>query len=185
MTIALADLALAYDALFPTERRSLSYPPTAQSIAHINATLTLQLPDSLIWCAQNTGACQPWLASLGEDVDSRHHILHIASRTSKIRRRVIGAQGRWEFVRPAAFIPLNRGDDHDYDCLDGSAFDPSSGEYAIQTWAPPRILGEQRYTSFPQYMEACIRSWAQHASTPVQQAVSVIIDYDQGRSTGR
>jgi hypothetical protein len=91
-------------------------------------------------------------------------------------------QGRWEFVKPAAFVPFNHGYDTDYDCLDRSAFDPATGEYAIQYWSPPRILGEERYGSFPEYMEDCIRSWAETARSPVKDAVLSIIGQQKNRS---
>ncbi len=175
MTIPLPELARAYAALFPGRSESFPFPPTEQSIHRINEALSIRLPDSLIWFAANTGACQGWLASLGEDYESGTHILHMASRTRKIRRRVMGGRGRWEFVRPAAFVPFNLGFDADYNCLDGSTFDPATGEYAIQYWSPPRIFGAERYSSFPQYMEACIRSWAEHARAPVKEAVLAII----------
>lgn len=175
MTIQIADLARAYDALFPGMSGNCPFPPTERSIHCINEALSIQLPDSLVWFAANTGACQNWLAGLGEDFESRHHILCLTSRARKIRRRVIGGHGRWEFVMPAAFIPFNHGHDDDYDCFDSGTFDPSTGEYAIQYWAPPRLLGEQRYNSFPQYMEACIRSWAEDARAPVKDAVLSVI----------
>lgn len=178
MTTPIGDLARAYDALHPGRADSWPFPPTKQSIRRINEALSIQLPDSLVWFAANTSACQHWLVSLGDDVESGHHILRLAARTRKLRRRVPGGPGRWEFVKPAAFIPLNHGYDGDYDCLDAGAFDLSTGEYAIQYWTPPRDLGE-RYNSFPQYMENCIRSWAEHAHTPVKDAVLSIIGHGQ------
>ncbi len=151
------------------------FPPTQRSIQRINEALSIRLPDSLVWFAANTNASQNWLASLGEDCDSGLHILQIAARTRKTRRRVIEGHGRWEFVQPAAFVPFNHGYVNDYDCLDRSAYDLSTGEYAIQYWSPPRLLGEARYSTFPQYIEACIRSWATHARKPVKKEVLSII----------
>lgn len=175
MTIQIADLARAYDALFPENSGHCPFPPTERSIHCINEALSIRLPDSLVWFAANTSACQNWLAGLGENFESRQHILCLTSRSRKIRRRVIGGHGRWEFVKPAAFVPFNHAYDDDYDCFDSGAFDPSTGEYAIQYWAPPRLLGDQRYSSFPQYMESCIRSWAEDARTPVKDAVLSVL----------
>ena len=136
MDTPITDLARAYDALYPRSLGGWPFPPTERSIERINDTLSIRLPGSLVWFAANTSACEHWLASLGEDFESAHHILQIASRARKIRRRVIGGLGRWEYVKPAAFVPFNHGHDNDYDCLDGNALDPSTGEYAIQYWAP-------------------------------------------------
>jgi hypothetical protein len=184
MTMSIADLARAYEALFPGSKENCPFPPTDSSIRRINEALSIRLPESLIWFAANTGACQNWLASLGEDYESGCHILQLAARTRKIRRRVVGGRGLWEFVKPAAFVPFNHGDDRDYDCLDLTAFDPATGEYAIQYWSPPRILGEQRYSSFPEYMEDCIRSWAACARSALigqQKTRSPMTDAGSGR----
>jgi hypothetical protein len=183
MTTPIADLARAYDALHPGSG-PCPFPPTERSIRLINAALSVRLPDSLVWFAANTGACRHWIASLGEDFDHHHHILHVAARVRKIRRRVIGGHGRWEQVKPAAFVPFTHGHDSDYDCLDAASLDPYTGEYAIQYWAPPRILGNERYSSFPKYIEASIRSWTEHAGAPVKAAVLAIIGNGQDGKSG-
>jgi hypothetical protein len=184
MTTPIADLARAYDSLHKGLGICPS-PPTERSIRHINEVLSIRLPDSLVWFAANTGACHNWIARLGEDFEHHHHILYLAALARKIRRRVIGGGGRWEYVKPAAFVPFTHGYDSDYDCLDSGSVDPSTGEYAIQYWAPPRILGEERYSSFPQYMEASIKSWAECAHPPVKDTVLAIIgNSNSGRHTG-
>jgi hypothetical protein len=152
------------------------FPPTERSIRLINESLSITLPDSLVWFAANTGACRHWIASLGEDFEDPRHILHIAARARKIRRRAIGGRGRWEYVKPALFVPFTHGYDGVYDCFDRGSFNPSTGEYAIQCWAAPRIFGEERYDSFPQYMESMIKSSAQCVRAPVKDAVLAIIE---------
>jgi hypothetical protein len=44
----------------------------------------------------------------------------------------ISGRGRWAFVKPAALVPFNHGDDTDYDCLDRSAVVPATSEYATK-----------------------------------------------------
>ena len=166
MTIPIADLARAYDALHPETKDLWPFPPTASSIRRINEALSIQLPASLLQFASNSSACHHWLASLGEDYDAHHHILRMTSRTRRFRRRILGGGGGWEQVKPAAFIPINRGHDHDYDCLDADSLDSSTGEYAIQYWAPPRMFGNCRFDSFPDYMASHIRAWAKHSQRP-------------------
>lgn len=166
MTIPIADLARAYDALHPRTSEKWPFPPTTSSIRRINQTLSIQLPASLAWFVSNSSACHHWLASLGEDYDSHRHILRMASRTRRFRRRALGGSGTWEYVKPASFIAINHGYDHDYDCLDVNSFDASTGEYAIQYWAPPRMFGNCRFDSFPDYMASHIRAWAKHSQRP-------------------
>lgn len=178
MTIPIADLAKAYDALHPGTTDKWPYPPTAASIRRINDALSIQLPVSLLQFASNSCACHHWLASLGEDFDAYHHILRTTSRARKFRRRVLGVRGAWEQVKPAAFIPINRGHDHDYDCLDADSLDPSTGEYAIQYWAPPRIFGNGRFDSFPEYMAWHIRAWAKHRMRPGRATALSIVGED-------
>ena len=173
--IPITDLARAYDALYPYSAEKWLSPPTAGSVRRINETLSIRLPDSLLAFVTQCGACHRWLASLGEDFESDRHILKVAARTRRIRRRIIGGKGRWEYVRPPLFVPFTHGYDDDYNCLDGAAFDAGTGEYTIQYWAPPRILGDTRYRSFPEYMESCIRWWATHAKKPQREAVLSIL----------
>ena len=175
MPIPITDLARAYGALYPCRHDAWPFPPTARSIRRINDVLPIQLPESLLHFAASSGACHYWLASLGEDLESDLHILKVAARTRRIRRRIIGGKGRWEYVRPPLFVPFTHGYDDDYDCLDGAAFDTSTGEYVIRYWSPPRIFGETGYGSFPEYMEATIRYWASHAKKPQKEAVYSII----------
>ena len=175
MTIPIADLACAYDALHPETTAAWPFPPTASSIRRINRTLSIQLPASLIEFASTSGACHHWLASLGEDDDADHHILRVTSRTRRMRRRRLGGGGRWEYVKPAAFIPINRGHDNDYDCLDAEAFDPSTGEYAIQYWAPPRRFGGRRFDSFADYIASHLRGWAKHSREPGRSIARAIV----------
>lgn len=175
MTAPLSDLARAYDALHPRAADSWPFPPTPLSIRRINEALSLELPESLLWFTANTSACHHWLASLGEDFDSWNHILHMASRTRRIRRRVVGGHGRWEYVKPETFVPFNHGYDQDYDCLDTGTRNLSTGEYAIQHWSPPRVLGEHRFGSFPEYIEWHIKGWAAHSRAPVKEAVFAIV----------
>jgi hypothetical protein len=166
MAIPIADLVRAYDALHPETREKWPFPPTASSIRRINDTLSMQLPVSLLQFASNSCACRHWLVSLGEDYDSHHHILRKTSRTRRFRRRIPGSTGRWEYVKPASFIPINHGHDDDYDCIDVSSFDPWTGEYAIQYWAPPRVLGDRRFDTFSDYMASHILAWAKHSRRP-------------------
>lgn len=174
MTIPIAELARAYDALHPETTDPWPFPPTASSIRRINETLSIQLPASLIQFVSVSSACHHWLASLGEDYDAHHHILRMTSRARKHRRRALGVQGRWEYVKPASFIPINHGYDDDYDCLDKNTFDLSTGEYAIGYWAPPRISGGFQHT-FPDYMASKIRAWAEHPrATGRATALSIV-----------
>lgn len=166
MTIPIADLAKAYDALHPETTDTWPFPPTASSIQRINKALSIQLPASLLQFASGSAACHHWLVSLGEDYDAHRHILRVASRTRRFRRRMLGGGGGWEYVKPATFIPINRGHDHDYDCLDADAFDPSKGEYAIQYWAPPRIFGTRRFETFSDYIASHIQASAKHSRKP-------------------
>ena len=175
MPIPITDLARAYDTLYPYSVEKWPSPPTARSIRRINETLSIRLPDSLLAFVTQCGACHNWLASLGEDFESELHILKVAARTRRIRRRIIGGKGRWEYVRPPLFVPFTHGYDDDYDCLDGASFDASTGEYVIRYWSPPRIFGGTGYDSFPEYMEATIRYWASHAKKPQKEAVYSII----------
>ncbi len=174
MTIPIADLARAYDALHPETTQPWPFPPTASSIQRINDALSIQLPASLLQFASSSSACHHWLASFGEDDEAHHHILRVTSRTRRFRRRMLGGIG-WEYVKPVAFIPINRGHDHDYDCLDTDAFDPSTGEYAIQYWAPPRMLGTQRFDTFADYITSHIRAWAKHSRHPGSQTARAIV----------
>jgi hypothetical protein len=174
MAIPISDLVRAYDALHPGTTDKWPFPPTASSIRRINATLSIQLPASLLQFASDSSACHHWLASLGEDYDAHHHILRVTSRTRRIRRRMPGGGG-WEYVKPAAFIPINRGHDHDYDCLDADAFDPSTAEYAIQYWAPPRIFGTYRFDGFADCIASHIRAWAKHSRTPGRLIARAIV----------
>ena len=165
MTIPIADLARACDALHPETTDTWPFSPTASSIHRINEALSIQLPASLIQFASASSACHHWLASLGEDYDAHHHILHVASCARRFRRRVLGGSS-WEHVKPATFVPINRGHDNDHDCLDADAFDPSTGEYAIQYWAPPRMFGTRRFDTFSDYIASHIRGWAKHSRKP-------------------
>jgi len=174
MTIPITDLAIAYDALHSGNAEKWPFPPTASSIRRINDALSIQLPASLLQFASSSSACHHWLASLGEDYDAHHHILRMTSRTRRFRRRMLGGVG-WEYVKPVAFIPINRGHDHDYDCLDADAFDPSTGEYAIQYWAPPRVFGAQRFDGFADCIASRIRAWAKHSRRPGSQTARAIV----------
>lgn len=177
MTIPIADLARAYDALHPETTDPWPFPPTASSIRRINEALSIQLPASLIQFVSLSSACHHWLASLGEDYDAHHHILRMTSRMRRFRRRMLGGGG-WEYVKPVAFVPINRGHDHDYDCLDADAFDPSTGEYAIQYWAPPRMFGTQRFDTFADYITSHIRAWAKHSRRPGSATALPIVGLD-------
>lgn len=174
MTIPITDLARAYDALHPETTEPWPFPATASSIRRINETLSIQLPASLLQFATDSSACHHWLASFGEDYDAHHHILRVTSRTRRFRRRKLGGGG-WECVKPVAFIPINRGHDHDYDCLDADAFDSSTGEYAIQYWTPPRIFGTCRFDCFADYIASHIRAWAKHSRKPGSLAARAIV----------
>jgi hypothetical protein len=169
MSIEIPSLARAYDLLYPGER--WDHPPTSRSLRRIRQTLSIELPQSLIDFTRQSGACRNWLASLGEDFDSPLHILHVYARVRRIRRRALHGGGRWEYVKPPGFVPINHGHDADFDCLDTSEKSAESGEFPIQYWSPPRILGPTRNTSFSEYMEETIRAWAANARQPIRDRV--------------
>lgn len=168
-------LARAYDLLHPRTDADRLHPPRSASLRRINRTLSMKIPDSVIAFVSQCGVCHHWMASLGEDYDSWNHILHVHARTKRIRRRVIGGQGRWENVKPVTFVPLNHGYDNDFDCYDTAERDPYTGEYAIQYWSPPRMLGDVRYASFAEYIESHIRAWAHGARNDIRDKVLALL----------
>jgi hypothetical protein len=153
-------LVEAFDALAQNGSANRS-APTLASVETINAALGMRLPESLLDFAARSRSFDSWFASLGEDYTSPNHILVINRRLHKIRRRVPGAHGRWEFAAPRHFIALNRGFDSDFDCFDTSAPPETGGEFPIQYWSTPRIFGEVQQPDFPTYLEAMVRSWAE------------------------
>ena len=181
MDIDVAILVRAYDALHPGHW--WSYPPTSRSLRRIRKTLSIVLPSSLVAFARESSACSRWLASLGEDFDSPLHILHVHSRVSRIRRRRIGGGGAWEYVKPAGFVPFTHGYDSDFDCLDTSERNEEPDEFPIQYWSPPRILGELRYPSFPEYMYSTIRYWEANTRGPLgKRALGILAESPRGRA---
>ncbi len=132
--------------------------PRAKSIRKINESLSVQIPESMIEFVAKSKR-NDWLASLGDDYDSPFHILKINRYCRSIRRRVIKGKGQWEYVFPKHFVAITLGHDEDYICLDLSKYNPSTGEYAIQYWAPPRIFGDKVYPDFPAYMTSCLKFW--------------------------
>jgi len=176
MAIEIANLAGAYNLVWPDER--WPHPPTSRSVRRINKTLAIELPESLIEFAKRSRACVRWMSSLGEDFDSPHHILRVYSRVRRIRRRALGSGGKWEYVKPPSFVPINKGHDDDFECLVTSERNPETGEYPIQYWSPPRILGPTRNASFPEYMEETLRAWAASMRPPIRDRVLAILSAD-------
>lgn len=134
--------------------------PTKQSIAIINEKLGIQLPETFVQFALESKSYSSWFASIGDDFYRCDHILPANRYISRIRRRCLGGGGRWEYVKPKHFVQINLGFDSDYDGLCKDTFDSATGEYHIQYWSPPRIIGSNIDLSFPLYLERNIRFWA-------------------------
>jgi hypothetical protein len=157
----LEKLIVAYNAEYKVEHNWCGInisKPNSKSIKHINKKLNVKLPKSLIEFVSKSKSNE-WFASLGEDYDSPFHILKINRVCRSICRRVIKGKGKWEDVFPSHFVAINLGHDDDYDCLDLSKYNPETGEYPIQYWAPPRIFGDKVQPDFCTYMESNLKYW--------------------------
>lgn len=153
------ELVEAFDILMH-DRGANRCAPTLASVAAINAALGMRLPESLLDFAARSKSFDSWFASLGEDYTSPNHILVINRRLRRIRRRVPGGHGKWDFAVPRHFIAFNLGFDSDFDCFDISQPLEMCGEYPTQYWSRPRIFGEV-HADFPSYFEALVRAWAE------------------------
>lgn len=150
--------------------------PTKQSIQLINEKLSIQLPSSLIEFALESRSYGNWFAGLGGDYNNPTHILNVNRFTRRIRRRRrrLGSQHGWEYVRPVDFIPITLGFDSDYNCLNKQSFDVVSGEYSIYYWSPPRITSHIS-SSFVSYLEENIRFWAKGRKGNLEHVITEML----------
>lgn len=124
-------------------------PPTAESIALIESSLGITLPDSLVRFAAAAPRYGNWLASLGPDYDSPTHILNI-NRPGQIP------------YKPDNFVIINVGYDEDYECIDLETLDRCTGEYLITYWSPTVPQAESAlYESFMDCMASNIKFWSE------------------------
>ena len=126
--------------------------PTEKSVAKIEEHFGHCLPMSLITFAKHSEHYGNWLASLGEDYDSRTHIININNQ----RHNEPNAEERL----PQNFLIINVGYDDDFDCMDLETYDNEADEYLISYWYPGIDLRESTlYESFFDCMAAQVRGW--------------------------
>jgi hypothetical protein len=145
------ELAKRYDEVIGTLIHKAA-APTAESIKHIEASLGVKLPVTLVNFAKSTTNYGNWLASIGPDFDSPTHIL------------VINQELRDEYRIPKNLVVINVGYDNDYDCMDTETYSSNTGEYLITYWAydvPQRE--SELYGSFQEYMHKQIEFWGKNA----------------------
>ena len=131
--------------------------PTATSLQTVNERFTFELPESFIYFSQHCMSNDLCL-SIGEDYDSPFHIFSVNGRLRKLRRRTIGARGKWEYVFPRNFVALTTWCDDDWNCFDLNTQDERSGEYEVVHWATPRYLGKTQ-ASFPNFLASTLKFW--------------------------
>ncbi len=127
--------------------------PTKKSIQVINQYLGMEVPKSLIEFLRLSHTATSWFASFGEDFKNPVHVLQRNRRLRKIRRRVIGCRGKWEYVFPKNLVAFNFEFDGDNCCFDLSKYNKTTGEYKIVYWASPRIVGDEYDKGFPSFMK--------------------------------
>jgi hypothetical protein len=146
-------------------------PPTARSIARINAELGIELPPSLIGFAQRSEKFGAWFCSLGEDYDSYFHILGMNRDFHAPDRDGVYASG----PMPSYLVMINHGHDDDCDCLDLRVPRSPEGEYSIAYWSP----GEDDRTlasSFADYLRVHLDHWVEHTSKDRRALVRAILE---------
>jgi hypothetical protein len=130
---------------------------TAASRALIEERIGAALPDALVEFADLSVAFPQWFAALGDAWTAADHLLSLRARTRRIRRR---KEGRWQYIKPASLIPINRGHDDDFDCLDLSRPSCVPGEFEIGYWSPPATAGIRYHLDFRSYVLSHVVFWS-------------------------
>ncbi|MDB6067869.1 MAG: hypothetical protein JWR26_4077 [Pedosphaera sp.] len=129
-------------------RRRPAPTPTAQSIAHINRDLGIELPQSFVDFSRQCDCYDAYFNSIGEDYESDSHIL--------TRNRVFhGDAEGYSAPLPPYLILLTSGHDGDCDCFDTRTRNPA-GEYPIVYWdatAGPGFVPTRPFPTFTDYVE--------------------------------
>ena len=129
-------------------------PPTAASIARINAELGIALPPTLIDFARRSQRFGAWFSGLGEDYDNP---LHILAMNREFHKRQRSGDRHWRPM-PKHLVIFNHGHDDDCDCFDLRLPPSEQGEYWISYWSPgedDRSLAD----NFPDYLDHHLLAW--------------------------
>jgi hypothetical protein len=146
-------------------------PPTAASIARINAELGIELPPTLVDFARRATKFGAWFCSLGEDYDNFTHILAM-NRLFHAGQR--GGYKRWRPM-PKHLVIFNHGHDDDCDCFDLRLPRSPQGEYWISYWSPgedDRSLAD----NFPYYLGQHLLAWGANLHKDRREALRALLE---------